>query len=38
MDCNKIYASGIADPDTLVVDSETGDVIERRIGTKMIRF
>ena len=30
--------SGIADPDTLVVDSETGDVIERRIGTKMIRF
>ena len=30
--------SGIVDPDTLVLDSETGDVIERRIGTKMIRF
>ena len=29
--------SGMADPDTLVVNSETGDVIERRIGTKMIR-
>ena len=30
--------SGMADPDTIVIDSETGEVIERRIGTKMIRF
>ena len=29
--------SGIADPDTLVVNAETGDVIEKCIGTKMIR-
>ena len=29
--------SGTAEPDTLVLNSDTGDIIETRIGTKMIR-